>query len=158
MLKLRIAWEGPYKLSRAIDEFNDGGAAPDYDGEDYGLYQIYGCHIFGDRNALLYIGEATDQTFSRRFCQHKSWLVREENVHIYIGRIYDPQRHTAQDKWTTWKADVLLAERILIYKYSPHYNGIAVSELPSLNGFEKVVLIHRGEKHRLKSQDSVQWI
>ncbi len=51
------------------------GQYPDW-GEDYGLYQIYGKHILCGKDTLLYIGEATEQTFSTRFKQHQHWLCK----------------------------------------------------------------------------------
>jgi hypothetical protein len=136
-----------------VKQFTDGGAYPDYDGGDYGLYQIYGRHILGSRNALLYIGEATEQTFSARFQQHESWLLHEWPVRVYIGRIYSPRRHTERDHWATWKADVLLAERIMIHTYSPHYNSSSITERPRLNGHRKIVLVHSGKRCRLHPRD-----
>jgi len=153
MLHLSISWDGPFTRHQVVKRFTDGGEAPDYDGEDYGLYQIYGRHILGNRDALLYIGEATEQTFSARLRQHESWLVHEWPVRIYVGRIYLPRRHTDRDGWATWKADVLLAERIIIYKYSPHYNSNSITERPPLNCHKKVVLVHSGKRHQLHRRD-----
>jgi hypothetical protein len=42
---------------------------------------------------------------------------------------------------------------MLIFKYSPHYNSIAITEKPSLDGQGKVVLIHSGDRNRLKKRD-----
>ena len=153
MLELPITWGGPYSPARAVAELNDGGLAPAYEGEDYGLYQIYGRHILGDRNALLYIGEATEQTFSARLREHQTWLVQEYPVRIYVGRMYMPQRHSARNNWGRWKSDVLLAERVLIYTYSPHYNSGSITEPPKLDGNGKVVLRHAGERYRLRKRD-----
>jgi hypothetical protein len=135
--------------------FNDGGVVPEYEGEDYGVYQIYGRHILGDRDALLYIGEATDQTFSARLRQHQSWLAHEYPVRVYVGRIYDPRRHSRRDQWDTWKADVLLAERVLIYTYSPHYNASSITERPFLHCNRKVRVINEGDRHRLRRSNTV---
>ena len=99
MLHLSIVWQGPYTPEQVVSELNDGGSPPGYDGGDYGLYQIYGKHVLGDPDALLYIGEATQQTFSGRFTQHQIWLVHEYPVHIYVGRLYMPKRHTSHDNW-----------------------------------------------------------
>ncbi|MDQ3523354.1 MAG: hypothetical protein M3434_13645 [Gemmatimonadota bacterium] len=90
MLELPIVWIGPYTPEQVIHDLNDGGSAPAYAGEDYGLYQIYGAHILGDTNSLLYIGKATQQTFSARFQQHRTWLQHEDAVQIYVGRIHVP--------------------------------------------------------------------
>lgn len=152
-LQLPISWNGPYKLGEVIRQFDDTGVYPDYDGEDYGLYQICGRHVLGDRNALLYVGSATEQTFSERFRQHESWLINEWPVRIYLGRIYVPRRHAARKGWATWKADVLLAERVMIYKYSPHYNSNSITERPLLNGYSKVGVVHSGQRNRLLKRD-----
>ena len=75
---LAFNWEGPFKPGQVISQLTDAGKPPDYDGNDYGLYQIYGRHLISGPDALLYIGEATQQTFSARLRQHQSWLVDEE--------------------------------------------------------------------------------
>ena len=154
MLRLSIQWKGPYKLTEVVEQFTDAGEAPGYEGEDYGLYQIYGRHILGDRDALLYVGETTEQTFSCRFRQHQSWLIEEwDPVRIHLGRIYSPRRHTRANDWATWKDDVMLAERIMIYKYSPHYNSSSISEFPLLPLLKRVELIHKGKRNRLHKRD-----
>jgi hypothetical protein len=155
VLQLPISWDGPYTLREVIKKLTDLGEHPDYDGEDYGLYQIYGKHILGDPKALLYVGSAIEQTFSARFRQHESWLIHEDLVRIYVGRIYSPRRHTARNDWATWKADVLLAERAMIYKYSPHYNSNSITERPLLNAYKKLVLVHSGQRNRLHKRDVV---
>jgi hypothetical protein len=55
----------------------------------------YGRHILRGRDALLYVGEATQQTFAARFQQHQSWLPHEGPVRVYVGRMYVPRRHNA---------------------------------------------------------------
>ncbi len=155
MLELTITWAGPLSPNAVIDRLDAGGAPPEYEGEDYGLYQIYGRHILGDRDALLYVGEAADQTFAVRFQEHQKWLVHEYPVRVFVGRLYVPRRHTCRDSWAKWKADVLLAERILIFTYSPHYNSMSISEPPSLDGQRRVILHHAGERNRLRRQDVV---
>ena len=93
MRTVRVKWEGPLSL----DEVKD----LDDEDEDCGLYQIYGRHIiFGDAS-LLYIGMTTS-TYNRRFFSgpdpHIDWLVEEEGVSVYLGRIveedyeHDPPR------------------------------------------------------------------
>src|SRR6476659_7916655 len=54
---LNFIWDGPFKPEQVISQRKDGGKPPDYDGSDYGLYQIYGQHIIGGSGALLYVGE-----------------------------------------------------------------------------------------------------
>jgi len=156
MLQLSIKWKGPYKLKQVVAELNDAGSPPGWDGDDYGLYQIYGKHILCGPGALLYIGEATQQTFSDRFKQHlKEWLEDEYPVQVYVGRLYMPGRHTSRDNWATWTSDVRLAEHALIYKYSPHYNSNSIVDPPKLDGHNKVSLIHEGNKNRLHRRDVV---
>ena len=149
MLTIKIEWSGPYELEEVISKFGDTGKAPDYDGSDYGLYQIYGEHVLGDRNALLYIGKATEQTFSTRFKRHKHWLKDEDPTRIYLGRIYNGRRHVRKDNWETWKEDVSLAERVLIYTYSPHYNSSSITNRPKLAPHKSVKIVNRGEMGRL---------
>ena len=85
MLEILINWTGPFSIKKVIARINKGGVPPKYDGEDYGLYQIYGRHILGDHHALLYVGEAIEQTFSARFREHQSWLNHEYPVQVYVG-------------------------------------------------------------------------
>lgn len=151
-LKLVIEWSGPYTLDEAIESLTDAGEPPEYDGEDYGVYQIYGQHILCGPGTLLYVGKAARQTFADRFRQHESWLRDEDDVCIYVGKIWDEERHS--DSEEIWEADVDLAEKILIHKYSPNYNSASIAEEPDLRGFERVELTHRGERNRLKSSDT----
>lgn len=155
LLTLPIQWAGPFRPRDVIDQFSEAGRAPDYDGKDYGLYQIYGRHILAGPNSLLYIGKATDQTFSARFRQHQQWLQKEyAGVRVHVGRLYIPGRHAwANDNWGFWEADVLLAERILIYKYSPHYNSVSISDPPNLSGFKRVEIANLGARGRLRERD-----
>lgn len=151
ILQIQINWEGPYRTEEVITNMTDRGKPPEY-GVDFGLYQIYGTHILCGKDTLLYIGKAPHQTFSTRFKQHKKWLDNEdykEDIRIYLGRIYDPKRHSVIDAWESWTEDVKLAEKILIYKYSPHYNNSNIGNPPNLGPFQKVVLIHKREKHKL---------
>jgi len=133
---------------------NNAGSPTYCEGDDYGLYQIYGKHILCGPDTLLYIGEATEQTFFDRFKQHRSeWLDGEQDIQIYLGRIYDPEKHSKIDNWGSWKAEVEIAERILIYKYSPHYNSVGIGELPEPP--KDIRLIHNGERHRLEQEDNL---
>lgn len=157
--EIRIEWEGPLKLQAVIDKKNDTGAHPDWDGNDYGLYQIYGRHILYKENTLLYIGMTTEQTFSQRFTEHgREWLTNdqdEKDINIYLGRIYDPKKHSKKDNWLSWKKDVEMAEKILIYKYSPNYNSECLTNEPDLFTQENVRLIHKGDRNRLHKEDIV---
>ena len=153
-LEIKVMWDGPFSRDEVIGRSNDAGTPPDYDGADYGLYQIYGRHILCGTDTLLYIGRATGQTFARRFRQHDRWLSREDETSVYLGRIYDPRRHSADDLWASWEAEVKLAECVMIYKYSPNYNSVAVSGPPPLANYYSVELIHEGNCHKLHRRDS----
>lgn len=154
--QIEIQWEGPFSLNEVIQKMIDGGEDPDWDGEDYGLYQIYGRHILHDKDTLLYVGMANEQTFSRRFVEHRTWLAKdqdEDDIRIYLGRIYDPKRHSKEDHWSSWKKDVELAEKILIYKYSPNYNSEGLTTEPDLLLHNSGRLVHIGERNRLQRED-----
>ena len=153
VLSLTVEWVGPNQLDAILKGFNDGGMPPLYDGHDYGLYQIYGRHILAGSDTLLYIGEATRQTFSSRFSTHMSWLANEEEITVYLGRIYDRQRHLPKNEWAVWARDVQIAECLLIYKYAPNYNSDSIAEPPSLKPYERVILNHSGQRHRLHPKD-----
>lgn len=149
---INVTWKGPFTVDTVIQKNKDAGSAPDYDGEDYGLYQIYGWHILGGNVTLLYIGQAVRQTFSRRVKQHqKWWLGDEKNVKIYLGRVFHPKRHSKKDNWRRWEEDVDIAEKILIYKYSPNYNSGRVAEKPLLK--KNYRLRHSGQRRKLKAED-----
>jgi hypothetical protein len=151
---IKIEWDGPFNVAKVIREMDRGGQSPDWDGEDYGLYQIYGKHILCGKDTLLYIGQTTDQTFSRRFKQHeKDWLKNEDMIKVYLGRVYYFKRHSKKDNWESWKQDIEIAEKILIYKYSPNYNNRNIGEPPNL-WFKNVRLVHKGKRHKLKLKDN----
>lgn len=153
--QIDIDWVGPLSLSEVVVQMKDAGEPPIY-GNDYGLYQIYGRHILHGRDCLLYVGITTEQTFSDRFKQHETWLKEdqdEEDINIHLGRIYDPQKHSEKDGWMSWVRDVELAEKILIYKYSPNYNSEGLSVEPDLSPHRSVRLVHAGERGRLKEED-----
>lgn len=152
-LLLTVNWSGPYSWQEIIQRFDDGGKPPLYGGPDYGLYQIYGHHILSGQDTLLYIGRATQQTFSARFRGHRDWLYKEEGLQVYIGRIDDPERHYPENSWSAWVRDVEIAECLLIYKYSPNYNSVSIAEPPSLLPYQQVTLQHQGQSHQLFKTD-----
>jgi hypothetical protein len=41
----------------------------------------------------------------------------------------------------------------MIYKYSPNYNSISISDPPSLEPYQRVTLQHAGRSHRLHPED-----
>lgn len=152
--EIKIDWTGPFTLDEVIENLTDGGGKDNnWDGEDYGIYQIYGKHILCLKNTLLYVGIALGQTFAQRFNQHKPWLIKEEDINIYVGRIYDSEKHTEKNNWATWQKDIELAEKIMIYKYAPNYNSRELTSEPDFSPYDKVRLIHLGKRNRLESHD-----
>ena len=153
---ITIEWEGPLSIEKTSNERKDGGEAPEWGGDDYGLYQVYGEHILCGKNTLLYIGKTTEQTFSERIQQHyKDFLKGEQGVEVYLGRVFDPRRHSSNDGWQSWCSDIDIAERIMIYKYCPNYNSQSITEKPSFLKYARIKLQHRGAKNRLKPEDTV---
>ena len=51
--EIKIEWDGPFSLKEVVEKMDDAGQPPDYEGKDYGLYQIYGKHILCGKNTLL---------------------------------------------------------------------------------------------------------
>jgi hypothetical protein len=43
--QIKIVWDGPCSVKKIIDTLDNGRSSPDFEGEDYGVYQIYGKHI-----------------------------------------------------------------------------------------------------------------
>ena len=151
---INIKWEGPFNLDKVIREKNDWGKNPEYAGNDYGLYQIYGRHILCGKNTLLYLGKATDQTFAQRFKQHKKDWIGNEKVKIYLGRTETNKMYSKSDNWKRWKRDLGMAEQIIIYKYTPNYNSSCIGDYPKLSPYGKVRLIHIGSKGMLREKDN----
>jgi hypothetical protein len=152
--EITIEWDGPYKTEEVIKKKNDAGNGPLWDGADYGIYQIYGDHILSGKNTLLYVGIATERTFSQRFKEHQDWIAedqKEEDVSIYLGRIKDSQEYPTDELWTE---DVKLIEKILIYKYSPNYSSRELATAPDLSPREIVRLLHTGNRGRLEPIDN----
>ena len=139
ILTLPVLWEGPYGVEDVVGEL-----ARD---EDHGLYQVYGTHP----DSLLYIGSAIDRTFAERLGERAPWSAHAE-VRVHVGRLFAPERYRSEDGRASWERDVRLAERVMIHKYSPRYNG-ASAGAPSLRGFAKVVLEHEGPRRRIQPRD-----
>lgn len=152
--EIKIEWKGPCDPEEVVEKMNDEGVDPEY-GDDYGLYQIYGRHLLYGYDALLYIGQNIDQTFSARIKQEQDdWIKDEKDIKIFLGRVYDPRQHTSKDNWESWELDIDMAESILIYKYCPNYNSKKISNKPSLEPHEKITLIHYGNRYRIEKEDN----
>jgi len=126
---IHLEWDGPYSLDQARHMRSN---------EDWGVYQIYGCHPVYGADALLYIGKAERRTFGERLSQEKWWdfLSDTNETKIYLGRLAG---ETDPDD-TEWCRLVSLAERILIFAHRPAWNaqmnlGRLDSELQSVHVF-----------------------
>ncbi len=156
--EILVEWEGPYSYDEVISKYN-------LDNEvrtDFGLYQIYGPHLLysnkkrqADDNVLLYIGMTTkNSTFSGRISTHG--FCHGPEYEIYLGRI-DPKSKIDN---IIWESDVQDAEKILINKYAPSYNGMYVGDLRKnqLN-CQDCVIINQGKRmdlcEKVSSEDVV---
>ncbi|ARD39181.1 hypothetical protein [Edwardsiella ictaluri] len=112
MKKIHIQWNGPYSLEQ-IKNMNSG--------KDYGLYQAYGVHTVYGSNVLLYIGQATYQTFGVRIPQHAKWgYVQDENeLKFYVGRFAGNEEVSDKE----WSEQISVAEKLLIFTHSPALNS-----------------------------------
>lgn len=155
---ININWEGPLSMDDVIASKNNGGNGADgWAGYDYGVYQIYGPHILHRDGTLLYIGKASDQTFSERLKQHKACLLKDDNwskIKIHLGRLENSPEYTKRDNWGSWYRDVDIAEAMLIYKYSPNYNSSLLGDYPDPHGFNEIKLAHRGNSGSLMPEDN----
>lgn len=154
---IKIKWEGPLSIEEVISNKNEGGSGPDdWAGNDYGVYQIYGPHILNKEDALLYVGQAADETFSDRFRDHKRNLLAYDNlekIKIYLGRLEDIPEYTPSNNWAIWYRDVDIVEAILIYRYTPHYNSARLNQDPNLYRYDCIKLIHELKRGRLMPED-----
>jgi len=125
---ITINWEGPFSYDTAINEYH-------LDNEercDFGLYQIYGPHdLYKNKkraeteNVLLYVGKTiSGSAFSGRIS--RQGFCHGSEFEIYFGRI---EGANYNDDKASWEQDVSDAEKILINKYAPSYNGTGVGDL-----------------------------
>jgi hypothetical protein len=120
---VHIIWEGNFSVDEVIK--NKSGD------NDYGVYQIYGKHPIYGLNSLLYIGIATDQTFSKRFDEHnKKWLrdldlssvtVCLGDVYLQPGKVYKESEDFVSPE--EWERITKQCEQLLIYALAPGYNS-----------------------------------
>lgn len=80
-------------------------------------------------------------------------LTPMRDLRIYVGRVFDTEKHSKEDNWVSWGEDIETSEKILIYKYSPNYNTKNIYEKPVLPQ-KNVRLIHTGHKNRLHPKDN----
>ncbi len=146
MRTVEIIWEGPYDYDTVIKHYDRDDAQRC----DFGVYQIYGPHdLYANKkrpevnNILLYIGmTVSGSKFSGRIATHA--FCHGPEFEIYLGRIvgapYDNDDHE-------WEAAVKDAEKLLINRYAPPYNGMNTGDLrkDQLN-FPELVLVNKGKK------------
>ena len=120
---VHVNWRGPFIVEDVIKNYNK-------EGEDHGIYQIYGNHPVYGRDSLIYIGIAKDDTFSERFKVHERiWLIEQDYVpvEVYLGEVY---RQTGEEEReeddfqtdTEWKYHIELCEKLLIFALVPSLN------------------------------------
>lgn len=141
---VQIKWEGPFTLNE-LTALNNAEI-------DYGVYQIYGKHpVYGD-NALLYIGQANQQTFCTRITQHSYWL--EDDFSIYVGRLSGANTPS----YDTWYDQIDLAEQLLIYVHTPAYNTMNINSINE-SKVEHVHVLNFGKyKGLLPEVSGLRWI
>ena len=152
MRTVRVEWEGPLSLDE-VKELED-------DDEDCGLYQIYGRHVIFGNDSLLYIGMTT-WAFERRFfsgdAPHISWLVEEEGVSVYVGRIVEEDYEHDPPHWSDWENVLKDAEALTIYWHSPPYNSCNIGKY---NG-QRLEVVNLGDYGSLcekyRSRDRKRW-
>lgn len=118
-MDIHIFWEGPFNISEIKSKNNADS--------DYGIYQVYGNHPMYGNSVLLYIGQANDQTFSKRISQ-EGWLYESDpkNTQFYIGKL-GGHKLTSE---AGWGEKIDRAEKLLIYSHLPCYNTANTKSIP----------------------------
>lgn len=133
---IEIEWDGPFSID-ALNSLNGES--------DFGVYQVYGTHVVFGSDALLYIGKAEEQYFSRRMAQHTGWFGNEPSqLTLYVGRLGS---ETGAIGDGVWKEEINRAERVLIHSCSPPYNTQHLNTYGS--DVKSLVVLNRGKRHRL---------
>lgn len=137
LTKIEICWYGPLTIEEIKRDFNNQD-------KDYGLYQVYGTHNISGPNSLLYIGQATEQTFASRLSQHQNdWLESEySKVQLYIGQLGGIENVDDNE----WGQLIDKAERLLIYHCAPPYNSSGLNEYGDIHD---TIVINLNKKNRL---------
>lgn len=144
MILIQIQWEGPFKFEELASFQNDE--------TDYGIYQIYGEHFVYVDDVLLYIGQASQQTFGARIMQHSYWL--EDDYSFYVGRLSGS--NTPSDD--IWHDEITLAESLLINIHTPAYNSTFINSINNAK-IEHVHILNLGKHKKLLPELSgIRWI
>lgn len=118
MLVIHLQWDGPFTLQE-VYEMNDN--------HDYGVYQVYGSHPVYGSDVLLYIGKASQQTFSARLQQQDQFLYNQDagNIRYYVGRLAGEQTPSN----SKWAHQIDLVETLLIHSHWPAANSRNIQTL-----------------------------
>lgn len=144
VMLIQIQWEGPFRYEDLASLKNDE--------TDYGIYQIYGSHTVYGEDVLLYIGQASQQTFGTRILQHSNWL--EDDHTFYVGRLSGS--NTPSDD--IWHNEIAFAESLLINIHAPAYNTMNISSI-NYAQLEDIHIINLGKyKSLLPELSGVRWI
>jgi hypothetical protein len=110
---VHLQWAGPYTWEEK-DKLSNS--------EDFGVYQIYGCHSIYGVDVLLYIGKASSQTFAGRLSQQWHWLGHQDpqRITVYVGRCSGWKGTPSNEKW---EEEIDLAEKLLILATKPAHNA-----------------------------------
>lgn len=143
MTLIEIDWKGPFTIEETVALNTD---------IDFGVYQIYGTHNILGTDALLYLGQACDQTFAQRLPQREYITWDFPEYRIYVGRFGSSQSCSEHD----WNTQINYAEQIFIDYCQPPYN----SQL--LNGLSESVpsninLLNFGKRHKLPFAITTTW-
>ena len=141
---IQIQWEGPLKYEE-LASINDNET-------DYGIYQIYGDHFVYGNNVLLYIGQASQQTFGTRIMQHSYWL--EDDYTFYVGRLSG----SITPSGDIWHGEISLAESLLINIHTPAFNSVHINGINKTN-LEYIHILNLGNyKNLLPELSGIRWI
>ncbi|MCW8331744.1 hypothetical protein MD588_23365 [Photobacterium sp. SDRW27] len=120
-MQIHVDWNGSYTLED-VKKLTDG--------DDYGLYQIYGAHPVYGTDVLLYIGKASSQTLGVRISQHEKWLYNQdsENIRVYTGHLGGNVDISNEE----WANQIDIAEKLLIFTHKPAYNSSNINSIPDI--------------------------
>lgn len=143
MKLIEVEWKGPYSIEE-ISAFNED--------TDFGVYQIYGTHNIMGTDALLYVGQASDQTFCVRLPQREYITWDFPEYRIYIGRFGAAELATKQE----WNCQINFAEQILIDYCQLPYNSQLLNGL-STGIPNDINLLNFGKRHKLPFSITTSW-
>lgn len=116
---------------------------------DYGIYQIYGRHNAYGKDALLYIGKAYDQTFSKRLSDRFEFIESCAFPHtIRLGRIVKSNIKDDPQDWDyklRWNDMIDSCEKLLLYTHAPAFNKQRNSGLYDISDEAKNIHIFNWE-------------